>query len=82
MCEEVCQLRRWDVRKAAPVAVQSAEGRSQVIRRIIRETVRSFQVPKGRVCDREYLVDPANAQYVEKMNYFMRLEVGLHPDDG
>ena len=44
--EDSCQPSRWDVRRAASVAIQNAEVRGQVFGQFIRESVRSFQVPE------------------------------------
>ena len=68
--EEFCRPPRWHDRITASVAIQNAEVRGQVIERVIRESIRSFQVPEELACDREFLRDPADAAYVEKMNYF------------
>ena len=39
----------------------------------------SFQVPEELVYDREFLGDPADAAFVEKMNYFKLRGVGRDP---
>ena len=77
--EDVCRLSRWDVRMAVWVAIQNAEVRGQVVDRVIRESVRSFQVPEELACDRAFLGDPADAAYVEKMIDFLLCGVGRHP---
>ena len=59
--EDVCRLSRWDVRRAASVAIQNAEVHGQVVDRFIRESVRSFQVPEELACDRAFLGDPEDA---------------------
>ena len=64
---------------AASVAIQNAEVRGQVIERVIRESVRLLQVPEELACGRAYLRDPADAAYVQKMNYFLLRGVGRHP---
>ena len=63
----------------APVVIENAEVRNQLIERVIRELVRSFQVPKDLACDRAYLVDPADVIYVKHMNDFLLHGVGRHP---
>ena len=78
MWECICQLSRWDVQTVASVVNQNAEIRAQVIQRFLRESTRSFQVPKEIECDRAFLADPADSIYVGKMNaYFFHWE-GRH----
>ena len=67
------------------MAIQNAEVRGQAIGRFIRESVRSFQIPEKLACDRAYLVDAADAAYVEKMNDFLLCGAVRHhlmTDDG
>ena len=83
--EAICQLPRWDVRTIASVVNQNAEIRDRVIGRFLRESTRSFQIPKELECDRAFLADPADAIYVEKMNAYLFRGKGRHPimtDDG
>ena len=77
--EDVRQLPRWNVRRAASVANQMAEIRAQVMVRFLRESTRSFQVPKEFECNRAFLVDPAESIYVEKMNAYLFRGEGRHP---
>ena len=76
--DDVCRLPRCDVRMAASVAIQNAEVSGQVIERFIRDSVSSFQVPDELACDRAFLRNPADAEYVEKMNDFLLGGVGRH----
>ena len=77
--EDVCHLPRWDVRTVASVVNQNAKMRGQVMERFLRESTRSFQVPKEFECDRAYLADPADAICVEKMNAYLFRGEGRHP---
>lgn len=79
LLEDVFRLPQWDVRIVASVVIQNAEVRGQLIERVIRESVCSFQVPKGVACDRAYLVHLGDVAYVEKMSYFLFRGVSRHP---
>ena len=58
------------MRALASVVNQNAEIRGHVMERFLRESTRSFQVPKEFECDRAFLADPADEIYVEKMNAY------------
>ena len=59
--EAICQLSRWEVRRKASVASHNAEIRGQAMEWFLRESTRSFQVPKELEFDRTFLADPADA---------------------
>ena len=77
--EDFCHLPRWDVRTVDSLVNQNAEIRGQVMERFLRESTRSFQVPKEFDCYRAFLADPADAIYVEKMNAYLFRGEGRHP---
>ena len=58
---------------------QNAGIHGQVMERSRCESTRPFQVPKEFECDRAFLVDPADAIYVERMNVYLFREEGRHP---
>ena len=74
--EDICQLPRCHLRTVASVVNQSAEIRKQGMEWFLRESPRSFQVPKEFECDRAFLADPADAIYFERMNRYMFREKG------
>lgn len=78
MLEDFHQLPQWVVRTAASEANQNAEIRGQVKERFHRESTPTFQVPKEFECDRAFLVDPADAVYVENMNAYLFRGEGRH----
>ena len=77
--EDFYRLPRWDMRLASTVAMQDAEIREEIMGRVFRESVRSYQVPKEIECDCAFLVEAADAIYVERMNEYLFQGVGRHP---
>ena len=55
--EDLSQLPRREIRLASTVAMQDAEIRDEIMGRVFRESVRSYQVPKELECDRAFLVE-------------------------
>ena len=64
---------------ALTVAMQDGEIRDEIMERVFRESVRSYQVPKEPECDRAFLVEAADPIYVECKNEYLFRGIGRHP---